>query len=134
MSYAENVIPHLPSILTDAVWALANQLQAPSSMIASALLAASSLAVQDKVDIERSEGGVSPVSLNFIVIADSGDRKSSVFRQVFKPFFELDEAQRQQHVRDTNRYAREMATWRVIKTALEKKIDGDVKHLNPFGY
>lgn len=128
MSYAENVIPHLPSILTDAVWALANQLQAPSSMIASALLAASSLAVQDKVDIERSEGGVSPVSLNFIVIADSGERKSAVFRQVFKPFFELDEAQRQQHERDTNRYDREMATWRVIKTALEKKIDGDVKH------
>ncbi len=127
MSCVENVHLNFPSILSEAVFDLCNQLQAPEPMIASAVLAAASLASQDKIDLDGSGGGVSPVSLNLIVIADSGERKSAVFREVFKPFLEEDEAQRRQHEQDAERYGREMVTWKAIKIGLERKITSDLK-------
>ena len=53
MSYVKAVLPHLPPILNQAVYDLATGLQAPVPMIASSVLAAASLAAQDKVDLER---------------------------------------------------------------------------------
>ena len=128
MSYVEAVLPHLPPILNQTVYDLANRLQAPVPMIASSVLAAASLAAQDKVDLERGEDGVAPVSLNFIVIADSGERKSAVFREVFKPFIERDEEQRRQYEGDAVRYKHEMVTWKAKKIGLEKRIAEDVRN------
>lgn len=127
MSYVESAFDHLPPILAEATYELAQTLQAPVGMIISTVLGAASLAVQDKIDVERPNGGASPVSLNLLVIAGSGERKSAVFREVFKPFFDLDAAERSQHELDVDRYKREMEAWKSIKTGLERKIEQDLK-------
>jgi hypothetical protein len=120
-------IDNLPTLFQNAVYDIFNQVQAPLPMIMSTLLAAASLAVQDKIDIQTGEDTVSPVSLNLFVVADSGERKSVVFRTVFKPFLEFDEAQLKQCTQDTEQYHRAMVSWKIIKTTLEKKVEADVK-------
>lgn len=127
MSYVESAFDHLPPILAEATYELAQTLQAPVGMIISTVLGAASLAVQDKIDVERPNGGASPVSLNLLVIAGSGERKSAVFREVFKPFFDLDAAQRSQHELDVKRYEREMEVWKSTKAGLDRKLGQDLK-------
>lgn len=127
MRYIEDVHLDLPPILRDAVSDLVNQLQAPAPMITSAVLAAASLACQDKIDVKRGDGDAGPVSLNLIVIAESGERKSAVFREVFKPIFAVDEKHRSRYERERQEYERELAVWTTVKKAIEKKIINNKK-------
>lgn len=60
--------------------------QAPPALVASSALAAASLAVQSKYDVQRMNGLISPCSLFFITFADSGERKTTVDQMFFSPF------------------------------------------------
>lgn len=75
--YLPYPIEALPSGLKEAVMEVQAFTQAPIAMVASSALAVLSLAAQGLVNIQRAEQLLGPVSLYFLIIADSGERKSS---------------------------------------------------------
>lgn len=68
----------LPSLIKDAVLLYQQYGQQPLPLIASSALANVSLACQALADVARDKLLISPVSLYFIIIANSGERKSAV--------------------------------------------------------
>lgn len=67
----------LPEGIRSAIKEVADFVKAPISMIASSALGAMSLAIQAEADVKRAEGLSGPSSLFILVIAESGERKSS---------------------------------------------------------
>ena len=68
----------LPSKIRAAVEEVAALVQAPVALVASSALGALSLACQAHIDVRRAERLQGPVSLDLLVIADSGERKTTV--------------------------------------------------------
>jgi hypothetical protein len=75
----------LPAIIGKAVSEYRAYGQQPLPMIACSALASASLSAQAIVDVARDNRLVGPVSLHFIVIAVSGERKTSVDRIFNQP-------------------------------------------------
>lgn len=69
---------YLPAIIREAVTAYHQYGKQPVSLIACSALASISLSCQSLANVARDRVLVSPVSLYFILLADSGERKSSV--------------------------------------------------------
>lgn len=79
----------LPERLRQALIEAAANVQAPIPMLASAMLAAASSATQGLANVKRPNGLVSPISLLFITIAESGERKTAcdeVFTRAIREF------------------------------------------------
>lgn len=70
--------------------AIARKVQAPESMAANAVLATAALAAQGHADVELPGQGTRPLSLFFITIAESGDRKSGVDREALAAVKEVE--------------------------------------------
>ncbi|EOG1934982.1 DUF3987 domain-containing protein [Providencia stuartii] len=79
-----------PRNLKEVILDLREETQAPVPLIASSVLSALSLSLQDKLDVQVTSSLRSPVSLFFLVIANSGERKTSVDRRVLAPIYEHD--------------------------------------------
>ena len=75
--YLPYPIEALPSGLKEAVMEVQAFTQAPIAMVASSALAVLSLAAQGLINVQRADQLLGPVSLYFLIIADSGERKSS---------------------------------------------------------
>jgi hypothetical protein len=58
--------------------------QAPAALVMQSVLAAASLAVQAHADVETL-GGSAPLSLFFLSVAESGERKSSADKLAIAP-------------------------------------------------
>jgi hypothetical protein len=112
----------MPSSLGKVMDELADNTRAPEGMLLSNILAALSLALQDKINVIDLSGKPSPISLNFIIIAESGERKTTVFKEVFKPFFDEEERWMREYEIEMSDYMRKMEVWRInlkeIKTRL----------------
>jgi len=67
----------LPPCLRAAVEEVCNFVQAPLPLVASSAIAALSLVIQAHVDVKRAEKLSGPVGLYIMVVADSGERKST---------------------------------------------------------
>ena len=76
----------LPPTIRAAVQESIDVTQAPIPLVASSALAAASLAVQAKYDVQRLSGLESPCSLYFMTFAESGERKTTVDGMFFAPF------------------------------------------------
>jgi len=70
-------IDALPPLIQDAVREVQRFTQSPIAMVACSALSVVSLVVQGLVDVRRAEGLTGPSNLFFLVIAESGERKSS---------------------------------------------------------
>jgi hypothetical protein len=84
-------IEALPPKIRAAVEAAKALTQAPEALIVSSALAAVSLAVQAKYDVRRNSHLVSPCSLYFLTIAESGERKTTVDRLFMVPFEQFED-------------------------------------------
>ena len=78
MGFVPYPLDALPAKIRAAVDEVQGFAKAPRAMIATSAIAALSLAIQPHANIERAQGLHSPVGLFLLVIADSGERKSSV--------------------------------------------------------
>lgn len=81
--------PVLPDRFGLAVGEVHCVTQAPVEMVASIALAAAAAVVQGTCRVARKPGLDGPVSLLLLTICDSGERKSAVQAQFFKPLAEL---------------------------------------------
>lgn len=82
-TYIEYPIASLPESLRNVILETQATLQAPIELIASAVLSAIAHASQHAIDIRRGNI-VTPVSLYTAVIADSGERKSTVDKLIMQ--------------------------------------------------
>ncbi|MFJ3264846.1 YfjI family protein [Serratia liquefaciens] len=79
-----------PPLLRDTILDVHECTQAPIPLIASSVVSALSLSCQGLIDIKVNDTVVSPVSLFLLVIANSGERKTTVDRMVLKPLYQHD--------------------------------------------
>ena len=75
----------LGSLLAKAANAISNKIQVPVAMAAQSVLAAAALAAQAHCDVRLPFGQQRPLSLFFVTVAASGDRKSSADNEALRP-------------------------------------------------
>lgn len=107
----------LPAGIRSAIDEVQAFTQAPYPLVSTSCLAALSLACQALADVRRAPGLKGPCSLYFMVVAESGERKSSADERFLRPIRQWeDEAQEQ--------YQLLLAEYRAACEALEAEKGG----------
>ncbi|MEH3312257.1 DUF3987 domain-containing protein, partial [Escherichia coli] len=75
----------LPPLIRDAVIEAQQITQAPLGLVAASALGAVSLVCQNLIDVCRLNTLRGPVSLFFLTLAESGERKTAVDKLLMKP-------------------------------------------------
>ncbi|EOJ8669034.1 YfjI family protein [Providencia stuartii] len=109
-----------PSELRDAIIALHEDMQMPIEMIATTLLAASSLALQPLVNIVSpyDDGKIEPCSLYFLTLAKSGEGKSPLRERIMQPFEEFIAKMQGEYTKQLDKYENDMIVWSSKEKAL----------------
>ena len=116
-------IDALGPVLSHAAAAIAKKVQVPDAMAAQAVLATAALAAQALADVQLPYGQTRPLSLFFVTVAASGDRKSSADNEALWPVVKREKTMREE-------YQAEMARWRIAQgvwASEKKKIESDRK-------
>lgn len=118
-------IDALPPSIRELVLEIHRNTQAPVPSVVSAVLAAISLVCQGKIKVRKRPGLISPISLWFIVVLGSGERKTAVMKLVFeaieKFMVDQDELYRQKLDEYQNKYNAWEAQKGGILDAIRKK-------------
>lgn len=88
----------LPTLMREAVKAIAHHVAAPEALAAQCVIAAAAYLAQTRVNaphIHYPDG--MPCSLYQMALADSGDRKSACYRLAFKPLMEAERQERDRY-------------------------------------
>lgn len=114
----------LPSSLLNSILETERITQAPSSFIRSAHLSVLSIACQHTLRVRRPGGQQGPVSLSFIDVVPSGERKTTVHKDVYQPLvnFQREEDMRVAPLLDSYRLAH--YGWKAgLKELYRQKVD-----------
>lgn len=90
---------------------LLTNVQAPDAMIGMGVINAISMACQGLIDVKLPTGQVRPVSQNLLLVAESGERKSTVSALLLAPFREADAKAQAEHTLKLDRYQAEYGSW-----------------------
>ncbi|MDR2332603.1 MAG: DUF3987 domain-containing protein [Burkholderiaceae bacterium] len=91
-------VHHLPPLLLNAVNDVRRLTQASTPLIAASALCAMATACQGLADVKRlGLPGLTPLSLYFLTLADSGERKTAADGFFFEPIRRLEKTMRQQY-------------------------------------
>lgn len=120
----ENIFPSgkLLSSLPGVVKEVRDLTLAPEPMIAAVLLSTISLACQGVIDVRRMEGLTGPTSLNFIIVAQSGERKSTVEKLLMSPLYQFEQEQYEDYLKKIELYDHKMEVFKVQKKTLLAEI------------
>lgn len=113
----------LGPILSPAAKAIARKVQVPEAIAAQSVLAAAALAAQAHADVLLPFGQTRPLSLFFVTVAASGDRKSTADNEALWPV-----RKRERTMKDI--WEEELQHYRVAATAYaaeKRKIEADKK-------
>ena len=117
----------LGPILRPACEAIRRVVQAPDAVCAASLLAAASLAVQGFADVTM-DGRTHPLSLWFLTVAESGERKSAVDAEAMRSAREHEKKLAHDYAEAIAAHEAELEQWTARKEAARgaaKKIQGD---------
>jgi Protein of unknown function (DUF3987) len=112
----------LPESIRLAVAEVADFIKAPISLIASSALSAISLATQSQCDVERDRKLTGPTSLYFLVIADSGERKSTADKYFTKAIKIWEKQQIEKFKPEITQFKSEFSIWSNKRSGLLNKI------------
>ena len=115
-------IDALPAIFRHAVDEVRDYVQAPIPMIISSALGAASIAVQGHYDVKRDDGLTGPVSLFLWVVADSGERKTTVDNYFTAGIRTFESQKRQEMQPEIDAYEREMKIYKAKEDGLLQAI------------
>lgn len=113
----------LPQTLRNSILEVQRNTQAPLELVASSQLAAASLACQWHVVVRGIDGRTVPCGQIFIIVADSGERKSGVDRHSLLPFTEYDAEQLEKYDAAQKVYTAEWKIWDAEYRALIRKLE-----------
>lgn len=105
----------------EAVKEVHRYVQAPDALIGMSFLAVMSAACQGLIDVKLPTGQICPVSLNLFVIAESGERKTSVDNRVAKPLHERVAKRQQAYEEAKEDYDYQYELWKDTRRALTMK-------------
>lgn len=118
----EWLLSNMPPVIADAVHEVATNVQAPVEIAMASALAAASFACQFRADVVRQEHLSSPVSLNFLTIADSGDRKTGCDKHFTKPITAFEASLQEGFADASAQHRTNLEMWQIKRTNLVKKI------------
>lgn len=112
----------LPEAIRQAVEEVQTFTQAPVELVAASALTALSVAGQQIADVRRDSGLSGPVSLYFVTVAESGERKSSVDSVFAQPIREQERAAREASAGEIANHAAAMTAWEASREAASGKL------------
>ncbi len=112
----------LPPTISNAVWEVHDNVQAPIPLIFASAMSVISLAVQDMCDVLRIDGLEGPTSLFFLTVAESGERKTTVDKIFTKPIRDYEATQAAANISLLEQHRIEKAKREITKKALEISI------------
>lgn len=111
----------LPPVMRDAVEEVRRRTQAPHELIFASALGATALACQERFDVMRPTGNISPVSLFVLTIAESGERKTTVDNWFQRPIKNVEQGRVSFDGVRQMQYPTELKIWeKAQKEALKK--------------
>jgi putative DNA primase/helicase len=122
MGFVPYPLDALPAKIRAAVDEVQGFAKAPRAMIATSAIAALSLSIQPHANIERAQGLHSPVGLFLLVIADSGERKSSVdgfFTKAIRDYEAIQAEDAKPLIKD---YTAKLSIWDAKYSGIKDKI------------
>ncbi len=112
----------LPPEIYQTVWDVHERTLAPMPIIVASIFSAMSLVSQPLINVCCREELVSPVSLFSIVIAESGERKTTVDRLVMKPIYQQDADAASENLRLAEAFNIEYQIWETKDKAILRNI------------
>jgi hypothetical protein len=116
-------IEALGPTLSRAAAAISRKVQVPEAIAAQSVLAAAALAAQAHADVMLPYGQTRPLSLFFVTVAASGDRKSTADNEALWPIRKREKKLKEKHERAYGEWKIAYAAWNAEK----RKIEADKK-------
>ncbi|EHB5919723.1 MULTISPECIES: YfjI family protein [Enterobacteriaceae] len=117
----------LPPLVRNAIIETQKNTQAPLAMVATSALTAISIACQNQIDMCRPGNLRGPVNLYSLILADSGERKTTVDKVFMKAFYLRDEALAEEYAKLVENYSTEKEIWEQKQKALESKFHKEIR-------
>jgi hypothetical protein len=108
----------LPDLVYEAIEEVARITQAPGALVACSALSTASAVVQDVASVQRNAQLIGPAGLYFLVVAKSGERKTTVDRFFSAPIREWENDQRELAKPIRAEFIAAMENWESIKAGL----------------
>lgn len=99
-----------------------NNTQAPLELVLFSALSAAGMVLQGLTDVEQPTGKVTPVSLMTLVIAASGERKSTVEGIHTRPIRIFEEKRQRKHAKQVAEWEGCLHVWELRRRVLEKSV------------
>jgi hypothetical protein len=112
-------IESLGPVLSRAAAAISRKVQVPEAIAAQSVLAAAALAAQAHADVILPYGQTRPLSLFFVTVAASGDRKSTADNEALWPIRKREKAMKEEYEREHRAWSIEFAAWNAEKKTIE---------------
>lgn len=113
----------LPAAMRAAVEDVKAITQAPLALIVASALASAATACQGLADVQRPTiPGAVPLSLNFVTVAESGERKSAADHFFFAPVAQFDRDQRAEFELNLRKFQTDERVWRVKLKGMERNL------------
>jgi putative DNA primase/helicase len=122
LDHAPYPLDALPDKIQAAVKEVLGFTQAPVALVASSALATLSLAIQPHVDVKRAERLTGPVSSSLLIIADSGERKSTCDNFFTAALRDYEVAQAIAAQPEVQAYKAAMEAWEAKRSGIKDKI------------
>jgi hypothetical protein len=111
-----------PTRIRSAVLEVLKNMQSPDALVSMEFLSAMSACAQGLYDYESPTGSLRPVSLNSVLIAESGERKTSVHTIVAKPLYEFDELNMERYLEESKTYESQLQVWTTISKGYHRQL------------
>lgn len=116
----------LPSLILDAVTDVRRLTQASTPLVAASALCAMATACQGLADVQRPGlTGLTPLSLYFLTLADSGERKTAADGFFFEPIKRLEKSMRQEYAEGLSNFESDKKIYLAKVRGLERRIEKD---------
>lgn len=113
----------LGPVLSSAAAAISRKVQVPEAIAAQSVLAAAALAAQAHANVKLPYGQTRPLSLFFVTVAASGDRKSTADNEALWPIHKREKFLKEEYEDAQRKWSIEIAAY----SAEKKRIEGDRK-------
>ncbi|HFV9295545.1 TPA: YfjI family protein [Serratia fonticola] len=118
-----------PPVMQDIIRALHDDSQIPMEIIGNAVLAAASMACQSLVNVALPHSTTpQPCSLYLLAIAESGEGKTTINKQVMAPFYDFMEELNADYIHRSSEYKGDISIWRLKKKILERNLTSAITH------
>lgn len=109
-------------VIKEAMEEVIRHVQAPDALVAMEFLTNMSVSAQGLYDVCLPTGQIRPLSLNFLTVADSGERKTGVHNLVAEPLYEFDRERIRKCEADLAQYEHDLSVWEHIDKGLRRRL------------